>query len=251
MVRLPLPLTMLLALAVPAAAQAPVGELSFSPAKPAKATTGTLAARDLPPDPEGAPPVDLLAVALQKGFLADPKGAPGRCTEGEASQVSCPEPSQIGRGTAQVEASFLGSTRLYTATLGVFVTAERDAGDLAGLSIELREPETGTVVAVPGRVVRAGRAGGPELRFEELSKAVPTPPPGFEVRMKSFELSVGRKRTVTRRVRTKSGRRKRVRTTHAILTTPKTCAGAWTATLVIGRTDGSEATQPLSAACGG
>lgn len=249
MIRLLLPLPLVLALAAPAAAQAPVFTLGFSPATPNKPATGTLAARDLPPEPEGAAPLETLAVALQKGFAADPKGAPGRCSEGEERQVKCPPVASIGKGTAQIDASFLGTTQTYTATLGVFVTERTPSGALAGLSMEFSEPETGTLVAVPGRVLKAGRDGGPEIRFDGLSKAVPTPPPGFTVHLKSFEMAVGRKRTVTKRVKTRSGKRRKVKRTYTVLRTPKDCAGAWTGTLVMGRTDGSETVQALSAPC--
>ena len=251
MTRFLLPLSLALAFAVPASAQAPVFEFSFSPAKPNRATTGTLVARDLPPEPSGAAPVDALVLAMQTGFVADPRGVRGRCTEGEASAVKCPPASSIGKGTAVLEASYLGGTQTYTAALGVFVTSTRPDGSLAGLSLEIREPQTGTVTNIPGRVLKTGRAGGPEVRFEGLSKATPTPPPGFTVRLKSFEMSVGGKRTVTKRVRTRSGKRRRVKRTYAVVRTPKTCSGAWTGVLAIGRTDGSETTQALSAPCSG
>ena len=250
MARAFLPIAVLLLLAVPAAAQAPSFSLSFDPAKPNRAATGTLAARDLPPEPQGAPPVDALVLAMQPGFVADPKGVPARCTEGEASAVKCPPNTQIGKGTAIIEASLVGgSAQEYTATLGVFITEQRRDGDLAGLSLEIREPQNGVQVAVPGRVIKAGRDGGPEVRFEGLSKAAPTPPPGFTVRLKSFEMTVGRKRTVTKRVRTRSGKRRRVKRTYTVLRTPRECGGTWSATLLIARADGSETPQALNAPC--
>ena len=249
MTRLLLPIAVSLLLAVPAAAQAPSFSLSFTPNKANRAATGTLAARDLPPEPQGAPPVDTLVLAMQPGFVADPKGVPAKCTDGEASAVKCPPNTQIGKGTAIIEASFAGTAQEYTATLGVFVTEQRPPESLAGLSLEIREPQNGVQVAVPGRVVKAGRDGGPEVRFEGLSKAAPTPPPGFTVRLKSFEMTVGRKRTVTKRVRTKSGKRRRVKRTYTVLRTPRTCGGTWTATLVLTRTDGTETPQALTAPC--
>ncbi len=249
MTRLLLPIAALLLLAVPAAAQAPSYSLSFTPAKADRAATGTLIARDLPPEPQGASPVDVLVLALQGGFVADPKGVPARCKEGEATSVKCPPNTQIGKGTAILEASFAGAAQDYTASLGVFITEQRPSGSLAGLSLEIREPETGTVAAVPGRVIKAGRDGGPEVRFEGLSKAVPTPPPGFSVRVKAFEMTVGRKRTVTRRVRTKSGKRRRVKRTYTVLRTPRECGGTWSATLLIARADGTETPQALNAPC--
>ena len=250
MPRLLLPLAILLVLAVPAAAQAPVYELSFSPNTRGKATTASFVARDLPPEPQGAAPVDVLALALQPGFVADPRAVPARCTDGEASAVKCPPNTSIGKGTAVLEAAFAGgSAQTYTATLGVFVTAQRPSGAVAGLSLEIREPYSGTTVAVPGRVIKAGRDGGPEVRFEGLARSAPTPPPGFTVRLKSIEMSVGRKRTVTRRVRTRSGKRRRVRRTYTALRTPKACGGTWSGTLLIARTDGSETLQALNATC--
>ncbi len=254
MTRLLLPLALLLVVAAPAVAQAPTFDLALSPAKPARATTGTLTVKDLPADAPGTPPADVIVLAVQKGFAADPKGAPGRCSEQDASAVRCPEKSAIGKGTATIEVKFgAAAPQDYTATLGVFITErKREPGDLAGLSLEIREPSTGTTLAVPGRVLKVGtRTGGLELRFEGLSKALGVLPPGITARLKSFEMSVGRKRTVTKRVRTRSGKRRRVKRTYAIVRTPKTCAGAWTGTLAIARTDGSEITQPLSAPCSG
>jgi hypothetical protein len=250
MSRLLLPIFIALLLAVPATAQAPSFSLSFSPAKAGKAATGTLVARDLPPEPQGTPPVDVLVLAMQPGFVADPRGVPARCKEGEAYAVKCPPNTQLGKGTAVLEAALVGgSAQQYTATLGVFLTEQKPDGALAGLQLEIREPETGTVAAVPGRVLKTGRDGGLEVRFEGMSKAVPTPPPGFTVQLKSFEMTVGRKRTVTRRVRTKSGKRRRVKRTYTVLRTPKACGGTWSGTLVIGRSDGSETLQALNAPC--
>ena len=250
MTRLLPALTAFLLLVAPAAAQAPSFSLSFSPNTEGKATKATLAARDLPPDPQGAPPVDVIVLAMQPGFVADPRGVPKKCTEGEASAVKCPTNTQFGKGTAIIEAALVGgSAQSYTATMGVFLTAQRPSGALAGLSLEIREPQTGTQVTVPGRVIKTGRDGGLEVRFEGLSKAAPTPPPGFTVRLKSFEMTVGRKRTVTKRVRTRSGKRRRVKRTYTVLRTPKECGGTWSGTLVIGRTDGSETLQALNASC--
>jgi hypothetical protein len=240
-----------LGLAVPAAAQAPAPayELSFAPNKANRATTGTLSVRDLPADAPGAPAPDVLVLAMQPGFTTDPKGAPGRCSDADAEKLACPETARIGKGTAVIEATFGTTKQDYTATMEVFLTERVKAGDLAGLSVEIREPQTSTNMAVAGRVVKTGRDGGPELRFEGLAKAIPPVPPGITVRLKSFSTSIGRHRTVVKRVKTKRGKRKRVKTVHAIVRTPKACTGAWTATLAIIRTDGSEMTQPLSALC--
>jgi hypothetical protein len=256
MPRLLLPaLALTLSLVVPAAAQAPVYELRFSPPAPGKPATGTLTARDLPAEPEGGPAADTLVLALQPGFAVDAKGAPGRCAKSDADATACPEPSAIGKGTAVIEASgpLLTAAQQYTATLGVFVTQVRRPGDAAGLSLEIREPSTGTTTHVLGRVVKTGRLGGPEVRFEGLSSATGAAalPPGITVRIKSFEMSVGRKRTVRKRLPNRHHRRRYRKVTYAIVRTPATCSGAWDAVLAVVRTDGSETAQALSAACSG
>lgn len=243
MTRLLLPLAIALLAAVPAAAQAPTYGLTFSPNTTGKPTSGTLTARDLPPEPDGAAPVDVLALALQKGFVTDAKGAPARCNSADTSEMRCPETARIGSGQAVLEVSYLGGRQDYTATLQLFVVSS------TRVALQIDEPQTGTRASVNGQLLPNGRLGGPELRFEGLSKAVPEPPPGFTARLKSFEMTVGRKRTVTRRVRTRSGKRRKVRRTYTVVRTPKTCAGAWNATLVIARTDGSETAQALSAPC--
>jgi hypothetical protein len=244
---------LLAALAIPAAAQAPAPtyELSFAPAKANRATTGTLSVRDLPADPPGTAAPDVLVLAMQPGFTTDPKGAPGRCADADAQKVACPEPSRIGKGTAVIEATFGTTVQEYTAALEVFLTENvRQPGDLAGLALEIKEPQTGTNMTVPGRVVKTGRNGGPEIRFEGLAKSIPPVPPGITVRIKSFSTAIGRHRTVTKKVKRKHSKKKRVvKTTYAIVRTPKECDAAWTATLAIIRTDGSEMTQPLSASC--
>ena len=118
MPRLLLPLSILLVLAAPAAAQAPTFSLTFNPAVAGKPATGSRAARDLPPDPQGAPPVAVLVLALQSGFVADPRGVPAKCTEGEAYAVKCPPNTSIGKGAAILEAALVGGTAQdYTATL--------------------------------------------------------------------------------------------------------------------------------------
>jgi hypothetical protein len=238
-------------LAVPAAAQAPAPsyELSFAPNKANRATTGTLNVRDLPAEAPGAAMPDVLVLALQPGFATDPKGAPGECGDADQQKVACPDEARIGKGNAVIEATFGTTKQDYTAALGVFLTAPRQAGDVAGLSLEIHEPSTSTDVSVPGRVLKTGRDGGIELRFEGLAKSMPPMPPGISLRLKSFTTSIGRHRTVTKRIRTKHGKRKRVKVVYAIVRTPKTCTGAWTGTLAIIRTDGSEMAQPLSAPC--
>jgi hypothetical protein len=251
MPRLLLPLSLFLVLAVPAAARAPAPSyaLSFSPNKASRPSTGTLVVKDLPPEPAGAPKVDRVVLSMQPGFKAETKAAPGRCTEAQARDIRCPDSARIGKGTAVLQATFGANVIDYTAALEVFIKEKADPGNLAALSMEIREPQTNTNIAAPGRVLKVGREGGLELRFEGLAKAIPPLPPGVTIRLKSFTTSIGRKRTVTKRVRTKSGRRKRVRVTYAAVRTPKTCTGTWTATLNIIRENGTEELQPLTAPC--
>jgi hypothetical protein len=252
MPRLLLPLALLFVLAVPAAsAQAPAPSfgLSFSPDKANRSTTGTLVVKDLPPEAAGTPKVDRVVLSMQPGFKADPKGAPGRCTEAQAQDIKCPDSARIGKGTAVLQATFGVNTIDYTAAVEVFIKEKTEPGNLAALTMEIREPQTNTNVVAPGRVLKVGREGGLELRFEGLAKAIPPLPPGVSIRLKSFTTAIGRKRTVTRTIRTKSGRRKRVKVTYSVVRTPKSCPAAWTATLALIRENGAEELQPLSAPC--
>lgn len=249
--RVPLASVLAAGLLIPAAAiaQAPAAVVLH----PNTPRTGTKLTVDFDGSAFGvqtAPPHNL-RLLVQHGFSFDPSAVKARC----APPKPCPAAARVGTGSAQIAYTFIGVPGNATAKLTIYLTAPQQHGDLAGLVVRGELPDLGRSVTARGRVLRAAAPDGIELRIDDLLGGQALPP-GTTVSLARLRLSAGVSRTVTQ---TKVRRRKvhgqtrrvrvKVRTRHALITTPKTCSGAWAGRIVATLADGSVREQPLSAPC--
>lgn len=168
-----------------------------------------------------------------RGLKLDPRAVAARCTDSQADAFDCPPSSRVGDGSAQGRAEGAivpGGGIDFTATIDIFLAPARQEGDLAGVVVLVREPQSGRRFSAKGRIIRvASGPFGSETRFEGLSGGNELPP-GVTVKLNRVELRVGARRTVRRRVTVRRGGR-RVRVTkrfrYSFLTNPRTCAGSW------------------------
>ena len=195
--------------------------------EPNKAGKGAKLVVDLTPpaDQKESPTSATLAVA--RGFRFDRRARKRRCTPAQASDFDCPAKSRVGGGSAQITATGLlvpGRSQVYTATIKAFLAKPFEAGDKAGIVIEVYEPKTGVHRSSTARVVKLGPGGdfGYEVRFEDLP-APPALPIGIVVTIDRIELRIGAKRKVKKRKR--GGGFRRIR--RHLIRNPKTCAGSW------------------------
>lgn len=199
------------------------------------------------PAPTGA------RLAVQPGFRFDAGAVARRCTDPQA----CPAASRVGSGTANATVGFLGVTRAVAAEITAFLAGPVQAGDLAGVVVDVRVPGFDQRFTARGRVVQG--AAGLELRFDDLAGGAQIPA-GITFRLDRLALRVGANRTVTvTRTRTRTVKRNgrtvrrkvrtRVKVRRDLLRTPRTCDGTWTAQGVVTFADGTATTLPFSIPC--
>ena len=221
-------------LAAPAPAQTPQPYVAVVPNVAGKASELRV---DLRPDPaqsSQARNAQEIVLAVARGFRTDPRSRRARCSEAQAREFRCPEDSRIGYGQAEGTASgtlLPAGGQRFTASIDVFLAPPPRRGDVAGVVVQFREPQSGARGQARGRIVRVRSAlFGSEVRFEELGGATPQFP-GITVTVERIRVQVGARRTV-RRTRTvrRGGRRVRVvrRVRYSLITNPPTCrAGGW------------------------
>jgi len=243
-----LAVAVLLLMAAPAVAQEP--EISFV-ADPARAGAQSTLRFDSRGGSaaSGAATPDSITIALQRGFRVDLRGAAGRCSD-EQAREACPDAARVGRGEATIRAEGLvvpGGSQSFRASIEAFLAPARK-DDLAGVVIEIREPQTSTFRSARGRLVTVPDGPyGHELIFSDFG-AAPTAPPGVTITLERLTLSVGARRTgtVTRRVR---GRRVRRKVTRSLITNPRVCPPAgWAAQLRV-VANGAETVRTVAAPC--
>ena len=165
-----------------------------------------------------------------RGLRINPRAVARRCTDEQADAYNCPERSRIGRGTAEgrAEAGLIGTD--FTADIDVFLAPRRQAGDIAGVVVQVREPQSGERFSVKGRIIPlADGPFGSELRFEGLDGGGQLPP-GVTVTLRRVQLTAGARRVVRRRVTVRrGGKRRRVtrRFRYTLLRNPRTCTSPW------------------------
>jgi hypothetical protein len=193
-----------------------------------------------------------VVATVQRGFKLDQKAVAITCSDEQAAAVSCPAGARVSTGQAVVSAGAFGT---YTAKVESFLATTKQAGDLAGVVIQVTEPSTGTRKSVRGSV-RAGTGDvGYELRFENLQQALPTLPPGVTLSLVSLNFEVGANRTVKKIVKKKNKKTKKVKkktvvTKYSLITNPATCAASgWTATVTAVFADGSQVAREYAAPC--
>jgi hypothetical protein len=209
---------------------------SFSPNTPRTGATLSVTVDGAKLDQTGAKTPASFRLDSPAGLVLDTKAVAKRCT----SPGSCPAASRIGGGTAVVTVSIFGDIKV---RLTAFLAPARQAGDLAGIVIE--GEAAGQKLAMAGRALRAADGHGPTLLFEDVSGRQSLPA-GFSARLKTMALTTGAHRVV--RVRSKKTKRVR-RVHHHLLTTPRRCAGAWSATGTLTYTDGTNTALTTAVPC--
>jgi hypothetical protein len=187
----------------------------------------------------GSANVRSVVLAAAQGFSLDPRARAARCDAAQAKAFKCPPASRIGAGQVDGHASgpFLPvGGYAFTAGVKVFLAPPPQAGDVAGVVMEVSEPQTGQRGSVTGRVVRTTEAPfGLELRFDDLDKVIPSFP-DVTLSVDRVQLRAGAHRTVVRQRKVRRhGRRVTIRRRHRydLLTNPPTCSGAWPFRLTI------------------
>lgn len=231
-----LPLALALLAALPASAQAaeaPAGAVQLVPnaAGRASALEVNLGPEVLAQAPQGNPP-NAVSLLGTPGLKIDARAVAARCDDAAADRFDCPAASRIGSGSAQgrAEGALVPGGRFdFTASIDVFLSEARQPGDLAGVVLQVSEPQSGQRFNAKGRI-RRDAAFGWETRFEGLSGGGEQLPPGVTVKLDRITLRVVARRTVRRRVTVRrNGKRRRVvkRVRYSLLTNPRTCTGNW------------------------
>lgn len=168
-----------------------------------------------------------LSVLFQRGFRFDSRARAGRCSDQRAENGTCPASSRIGTGTADGTATTLTGPVHFTAQIEVFLARPRVSGDLAGVVVEVREPQSGVRGSGHGRVIKLSSGQfGTEVRFD-VSGGAGEPPAGVtSVEIDRVRLRVGARRTVRTTRQTSRGPRT-VRRRYSLITNPRTCRGEW------------------------
>jgi hypothetical protein len=177
-----------------------------------------------------------ITVLAARGFRFDRDAVAKLCEQSQAVQNQCPAESRIGGGTAEVRVdgpfpNALGAGT-YQGTSAVFLAPVSEAGDLAGLVVQLTI--VGQTITGTGRITPI--AAGPfgiRIAFDPLPQS-PQLPPGYTVTLQKLHSAIAARRTEqrtqTKRVR-RRGRivRKRVvrKIRHVLMRTPRTCSGSW------------------------
>ena len=166
-----------------------------------------------------------------RGLRINPRAVARRCTDEQADAFNCPARSRIGSGSAEGRAETSPVTGIdFTATIDVFLAPRRQVGDIAGVVVQIREPQSGQRFTVKGRIIPiAAGPFGSELRFEGLDGGGELPP-GVTVTLRRVQITAGAQRVVRRRVTVRrNGMRRRVtrRFRYTLLRNPRTCTSPW------------------------
>jgi hypothetical protein len=114
-------------------------------------------------------------VDLARGFRFDPRAA-GVCSNAQARAAMCPEASTIGlgEGTIVVQGRYLPRTP-YSVGATFYLAKARHPGDIAGLVLDLYEPESQLHATILGRVVPLPHGPyGLALRFAAANMQLPS-----------------------------------------------------------------------------
>jgi hypothetical protein len=132
-------------------------------------------------------------VDLARGFRFDPRAA-GVCSNGQARAATCPAASTIarGEGTIVVQGKYLPRTP-YSVGATIYLAKARHPGDIAGLVLDLYEPESQLHATIFGRVM-ALRHGpyGIALRFSGANTQLPS---GYDLSLLALTTLLQARRT--------------------------------------------------------
>ena len=225
-----------LALGAAVALAAGSATLSVSPNTAGKGSTTTIVGT--PPDPNRNP--DSLALRVVKGVKVDPRAVAAKCSKQQADSNNCPAKSRIGGGTANVTAKVGAFTTHVTVNLDLYLAPPQKSGDIAGVVMHAKEPQSGDEGHVTGRIhkIAIGRLGI-ETRFDNLDKAI-KPPSGVKAHVDKVKLTFGKHRRIKRH-----GKRVKV----FLIRNPKTCDKSWPYQILIGYPGSGDVSYSKSVTC--
>jgi hypothetical protein len=129
-----------------------------------------------------------LELELARGFAFDPRAA-ATCSLRRARTDSCSTASRVGTGSGRilVQGPFLPRTS-YGVKIAVYLTAAVHHSDLAGMLLDIDEPQSQLSVVLLGDVTRV--KGGPyglRIHFSAVGRAHPD---GYELTLSQLQLDL-------------------------------------------------------------
>ena len=151
-----------------------------------------------PPQGQGGDQkVKSLILTGPRGLKVDARSRSKRCSAEQARDFNCPKESKIGSGEAAGHASggvVPGGRQDFTAKIETFLAPRVRKGDIAGVVLQINEPQSGNKGSVTGRIVpvRGSKKFGVKLRFDDF----PEPPeyPGVTIAVDRITLLTGARR---------------------------------------------------------
>src|SRR5947209_17632688 len=186
-------------------------------------TLAVNASFDQPPGAE----LQAYDVDIARGFRFDPRAVAGRCTPSQARASTCPASSRIGAGQGQVHVTGPGVPGSdFTLDIAFYVMRPQQHGDIAGLVLAGREPQSGLHFALLGRMIRLAHGRyGLELRFDHTAGELPS---GYTVQLQRVHVRIGARR-VSHGVH------------YNLLVNPPSCSrGTWPFLLTVAYSSGTE-----------
>jgi hypothetical protein len=136
-----------------------------------------------------------LELDLARGFHFDPRAA-ATCPATQARTGSCPADSAIGSGTGEiiVQGPYLPQTT-YDVSSAVYLTPPTHPNDIAGVALDLTQPQSQLHAVIFGRVVPLPTSSySIALRFADASKTLST---NYDLNLRRLALTLQASRTVS------------------------------------------------------
>jgi hypothetical protein len=136
-----------------------------------------------------------LELDLARGFHFDPRAA-ATCSATLARTGACPADSAIGSGTGEivVQGPYLPQTT-YDVSTAVYLTPPTHPDDIAGVALDLTQPQSQLHAVIFGRVVPLPTSSySIALRFADASKALST---NYDLNVRRLALTLQASRTVS------------------------------------------------------
>jgi hypothetical protein len=153
-----------------------------------------------------------LELDLTRGFAFDPRAA-AACSLRQAGHDNCSSASRVGTGTGRilVEGKYLPRTQ-YPVKVAVYLTSAPRHGDLAGMLLDVDEPQSQLSVSLLGHVARV-RSGAYGLRLQ-FSADGREHPGGYALTLSQLQLDLAARRSGAGGA------------TYNLLTNPRSCSRA-------------------------
>jgi hypothetical protein len=136
-----------------------------------------------------------LELDLARGFHFDPRAAT-TCPATQARTGACPAGSAIGSGTGEivVQGPYLPQTTYDVSTV-VYLTPPTHRDDIAGVALDLTQPQSQLHAVILGRVVPLPTSSySIALRFADASRALST---NYDLNLRRLALTLQASRTVS------------------------------------------------------